>query len=312
MSGRASATAFAPASVGNVGVGFDILGHSVAALGDRVRAVRTTAPGVRIRAIRGVVPDLPLDAEKNTAGRAVLALLADLEVPHGVELEIEKGIPLGSGLGGSAASAVAGVVAAAGLLDTQLDRTQLLKYAMQGEAVASGSVHVDNIAPSLYGGLVLTVGIDNPHVKQIPVPDSVRCVLVHPHMVLNTREARAILNRSVTLSDVIWQQANLAGFLAACYTSDLALLRESLLDVVIEPQRQSLIPGFAEVKAAAIAAGAIGCSISGAGPTVFAWVETPQAEAVKTGMVDAFRRHNLATDAWVSTIDRSGARIVGD
>jgi len=159
---------------------------------------------------------------------------------------------------------------------------------------------------------VLTVGIDNPHVKQIPVPESVRCVLVHPHMVLNTREARAILNRSVTLSDVIWQQANLAGFLAACYTSDLALMRESLLDVVIEPQRQSLIPGFGDVKAAAMAAGAIGCSISGAGPTVFAWTETGEAEAVRAGMVDAFQRHGLATDAWVSTIDRSGARIVGD
>jgi homoserine kinase len=312
VSGRASATAFAPASVGNVGVGFDILGHSVEALGDRVRAVRTSNPGVTIRTIRGVVPDLPLAAEKNTAGRAVLALLAETGARHGVELEIEKGIPLGSGLGGSAASAVAGVVAAAGLLDHPLDRTQLLKFAMQGEAVASGSVHVDNIAPSLYGGLVLTVGIDNPHVKQIPVPDAVRCVLVHPHMVLNTREAREILDRSVPLSDVIWQQANLAGFLAACYTSDLALLRESLLDVVIEPQRQGLIPGFADVKAAAIAAGALGCSISGAGPTVFAWAEASRAETVRSGMVAAFRRHDLATDDWVSKIDRSGARIVAD
>jgi homoserine kinase len=310
--GRASATAFAPASVGNVGVGFDILGHSVAALGDRVRAVRTERKGVTIRAIRGVVPDLPLAADKNTAGKAVLALLTEVGADCGIELEIEKGIPLGSGLGGSAASAVAGVVAATGLLGLSLDRTQLLKFAMQGEAIASGSVHVDNIAPSLYGGLVLTVGIDNPHVKQIPVPETVRCVLVHPHMVLNTREARAILQRSVDLSDVIWQQANLAGFLAACYTSDLPLLRESLLDVVIEPQRQRLIPGFTDVKAAALGANALGCSISGAGPTVFAWTEAPAAEAVRNAMVDAFRRHGLETDSWVSTIDRTGARVVGD
>lgn len=313
MSGaRASATAFAPASVGNVGVGFDILGHSVAALGDRVRVVRRSERGVAIRSITGVVADLPLAAEKNTAGMAVLALARELELPFGFELEIEKGIPLGSGLGGSAASAVAAVVAAAALVEEPLDRTRLLKFAMQGEAVASGSVHVDNIAPSLFGGLVLTVGIDNPFVKQVPVPESVRCVLVHPHMVLATREARAILGKSVALSDVIWQQANLAGFLAGCYTSDLPLIRESLLDVVIEPQRQVLIPGFVAVKQAALAAGALGGSISGAGPTVFAWAEQQDAENVRAGMVAAFRAHGLESDSWVSGIDREGARVVGD
>ena len=309
---RTSATAFAPASVGNVAVGFDILGHTVAALGDRVTVTRRAQPGVSIRSIRGVVLDLPLAAEKNTAGMAVLALARDLELPFGFDLEIEKGIPLGSGLGGSAASAVAGVVAAAALVDEPLDRTQLLKYAMQGEAVASGSVHVDNIAPSLFGGLVLTVGIDNPFVKQIPVPESIRCVLVHPHMVLATREARAILSKTVPLPDVIWQQANLAGFLAGCYSNDIALIRESLLDVVIEPQRQVLIPGFAEVKQAALAAGALGASISGAGPTVFAWADEADAERVRSGMVEAFARHGLDSDSWVSAIDRAGARVVSD
>jgi homoserine kinase len=309
---RSSATAFAPASIGNVAVGFDILGQSVAALGDRVRISRRAEPGVAIRSIKGVVQDLPLAAEKNTAGMAALALQKELGLTFGFELEIEKGIPLGSGLGGSAASAVAAVVAAAALVDRPLDRTQLLKFAMQGEAVASGSVHVDNIAPSLFGGLVLTVGIDNPHVKQIPVPASVRCVLVHPHMVLPTREARAILSRTVALSDVIWQQANLAGFLAGCYTADLPLIRESLLDVVIEPQRQVLIPGFTEVKQGALAAGALGCSISGAGPTVFAWAEASEADAVCANMVAAFKRHGLETDNWVSAIDLAGARVVGD
>ena len=309
---RRSATAFAPASVGNVAVGFDVLGQAVGALGDRVRAVLRYEPGVSIRAIRGVVEDLPLAAEKNTAGMAVLAMVKELDLGQGFDLEIQKGIPLGSGLGGSAASAVAAVVAAAALVERPLERTQLLKFAMQGEAVASGSVHVDNIAPSLYGGLVLTVGIDNPHVKQIPVPDDVRCVIVHPHMVLGTREARAILSKTVPLGDVIWQQANLAGFLAACYTSDIALMRESLLDVVIEPQRQVLIPGFSAVKAAALAARAIGCSISGAGPTVFAWAESADAERVRAGMVAAFAAHGLAADAWVSDIGREGAHVVGD
>ena len=309
---RKSATAFAPASVGNVGVGFDILGHTVAALGDNVRATRRAERGVAIRSITGTVENLPLEAEKNTAGMAVLAMCRELGLPYGFDLDIEKGIPLGSGLGGSAASAVAGIVAATALVGERLDRTELLKFAMQGEAVASGSVHVDNIAPSLYGGLVLTVGIDNPFVKQIPVPDSIRCVLVHPHMVLPTREARAILSKSVPLSDVIWQQANLAGFLAGCFTNDIALIRESLLDVVIEPQRQVLIPGFVDVKQAALAAGALGGSISGAGPTVFAWVDEADAEKVRVAMVDAFLRHGLDSDSWVSTFDRAGARVVGD
>jgi homoserine kinase len=307
---RTTATAFAPASVGNVAVGFDILGHTVAALGDRVTATRREQPGVSIRSIRGVVADLPLAAEKNTAGMAALALQRDLGLDYGVDLDVIKGIPLGSGLGGSAASAVAAVVAAAALVEQPLDRTQLLKFAMQGEAVASGSVHVDNIAPSLFGGLVLTVGIDNPHVKQVPVPEAIRCVIVHPHMVLGTREARAILSPTVALADVIWQQANLAGFLAGCYTSDLPLIRASLLDVVIEPQRQELIPGFAAVKQAALDAGALGCSISGAGPTVFAWTEERDAAAVRAGMVEAFRKHGLASDSWASTIDREGARLV--
>jgi homoserine kinase len=307
---RTRATAFAPASVGNVAVGFDILGHTVAALGDRVTATRRPEPGVSIRSITGVVADLPLEAERNTASRAALALQQELGLTYGFDLEIEKGIPLGSGLGGSAASAVAAVVATAALVDSPPGRTQLLKFAMQGEEVASGSVHVDNIAPSLYGGLVLTVGIDNPHVKAIPVPESVRCVIVHPHMMLATREARAILKPTVPLGDVIWQQANLAGFLAGCYTDDLPLIRESLLDVVIEPQRQVLIPGFADVKQAALDAGALGCSISGAGPTMFAWAEAHDADAVCAGMVAAFARHGLETDRWVSAIDRQGARLV--
>jgi len=309
---RERATAFAPASVGNVAVGFDILGHTVAALGDRVTVTRREAPGVTIRSIRGVVADLPLAAERNTAGMAALALQRALRLPFGFELDVVKGIPLGSGLGGSAASAVAAVVAAAALVEEPLDKTRLLQFAMQGEEVASGSVHVDNIAPSLFGGLVLTVGIDNPHVKRIPVPDVVRCVLVHPHMVLATREARAILRPTVALSDVIWQQANLAGFLAGCFTGDLPLIRESMLDVVIEPQRQALIPGFAEVKQAALDAGALGCSISGAGPTVFAWTEAPAAEAARAGMVAAFARHGLESDSWVSAIDPAGARVVDD
>jgi homoserine kinase len=307
---RQRATAFAPASVGNVAVGFDVLGHSFQAIGDRVRASRVKEPGVRIQSVTGAAVDLPREPERNTAGMAVLAMVQDLKLDFGIDLEIEKGIPLGSGLGGSAASAVAGVVAANALLPKPLGKLELLKFAMRGEAVASGTVHVDNIAPSLYGGLVLTVGIDNPNVKQIPVPPSVRCVLVHPHMMLSTREARQILNRSIDLSDVIWQSANLAGFLTGCFTGDLRLIRESLEDVIIEPQRKVLIPGFQAVKDGALGNGALGCSISGAGPTVFAWCEAPQAEQVRDAMVAGFAAHQLASDAWISALDPAGARVV--
>ena len=307
---RQSATAFAPASIGNVAVGFDVLGHSFQAIGDRVTARRVAVPGVTITSITGTTVDLPKEPEKNTAGMAVLSMVRDLNLDFGIELAIEKGIPLGSGLGGSAASAVAGVVAANALLATPLSQLELLKFSMKGEAVASGAVHVDNIAPSLFGGLVLTVGIDNPNVKQIPVPKTVRCVLVHPHMMLSTREARQILNRSIDLSNVIWQSANLAGFLTGCFTNDLQLIRESLEDVIIEPQRQVLIPGFQAVKHGAMSNGALGCSISGAGPTIFAWCEENDAERIRDAMVAGFQAHRMQTDAWISTLDAMGARVV--
>jgi homoserine kinase len=311
MTIKQSATAFAPASIGNVAVGFDVLGHSFQAIGDRVTATRSSTPGVRITAITGTVADLPREPERNTAGMAVLSMVNDLKLDFGIDLAIEKGIPLGSGLGGSAASAVAGVVAANALLPQSLSKLELLKFAMKGEAVASGAVHVDNIAPSLFGGLILTVGIDNPNVKQIPVPATVRCVLVHPHMMLSTREAREILNRSIDLSNVIWQSAHLAGFLTGCFTGDLQLIRESLEDVIIEPQRQVLIPGFKAVKKGAIDNNALGCSISGAGPTVFAWCEEPDAQRIRDAMVSAFKAHGLDSDAWISTLNPEGARIVG-
>jgi homoserine kinase len=307
---RDKATAFAPASVANVAVGFDVLGHSFQAIGDRVTARRIPERTVRIASITGTSVELPTDPEQNTAGMGVLSMLNDLKLDFGVELSIEKGIPLGSGLGGSAASAVASVVATNALLDQPVGKIELLKFAMKGEQVASGSVHVDNIAPSLFGGLVLTVGIDNPNVKQIPVPPSVRCVLVHPHMMLSTREARNILNRSIDLSNVIWQSANLAGFLTGCFTGDLQLIRDSLEDVVIEPQRKVLIPGFQAVKDGAMGNGAMGCSISGAGPTIFAWCEEPDAARILDAMVAGFTANGLQSDAWISTLDRVGAQIV--
>jgi homoserine kinase len=308
--GSATAIAFAPGSVGNVAVGFDILGHSVSVVGDHVLAKRIPERIVRIAGIIGVTRNLPLEADRNTAGVAVQGLMDAAGLDHGFELTIRKGIPFGSGLGGSAASAVAAVVAANALLQEPADTIRLLKCAMHGEAVASGAAHVDNIAPSLVGGLVLTVGIDDPIVKQIPVPDLLRCVLVRPHMELQTRASRGVLQKTVLLSDVVWQEANLAGFLTGCFTGDLDLIRASFSDVMIEPQRKSLIPGFEAVKQAALASGALGCSISGGGPTMFAWCEETHAGGVRDAMVATFRANDLQSDAWIVSIVPEGARLV--
>ena len=304
------ATAFAPAATANVAIGFDILGFSIGALGDRATVRSIDEPTVRMRAIRGVVQDLPLEAGRNTAGRALQAMCQLLALPFGFEIEIDKGIPLASGLGGSAASAVAAVVAANALLARPASQIELLKFAMQGEAVASGSLHVDNIAPALYGGLVLTVGIDNPRIKQIPVPPMIRAVIVHPHMLLATKQARAILRRSVDMADFVWQTANLAGFISGCYTNDLDMIRESFEDVVIEPQRSALIPGFADVRRAALSAGALGCSISGAGPTMFAWCLESHAHAVREAMVVEFSHHGMESDHWTTAIEPVGAHVI--
>jgi homoserine kinase len=257
-----------------------------------------------------VAAELPREPCDNTAGRALLALQEALALPFGFRVEIDKGIPLGSGLGGSAASAVAAVVAANALLPRPVSRLELLQFAMTGEAVASGARHADNIAPSLFGGLALTVGIDHPRVKLIPVPAAIRAVIVHPHMFLATSQARAILKLSVELSDFVWQTAHLAGFISGCYTDDLDMIRASFEDVVIERQRAALIPGFQEVRRGAMEAGALGCSISGAGPSMFAWTLEPTASAVLAAMRREFARHSLATDHWVVEVRSAGARLI--
>ncbi|HEY1491123.1 MAG TPA: homoserine kinase [Steroidobacteraceae bacterium] len=314
MSGPAAGTravAFAPASVGNVAIGFDILGFAVGVLGDRVTATRRSGRGVQISAVRGIAGELALDPAQNTAGQALLALIEAVQPDFGFSIEIDKGIPLGSGLGGSAASAVAAVVAGNALLPEGCARGELLKFALAGEQVASGSRHMDNIAPSLYGGLVLTVGIDHPRVKQIPVPAGVRAVVVHPHMFLATSKARAILKGSVAMADFVWQTANLAGFISGCYTDDLDMIRASFEDVVIEPQRQALIPGFLAARRGAMAAGALGCSISGAGPSMFAWATADTAPAVEQAMQAAFGAESLKCDTWIIEVNSPGARVIG-
>lgn len=303
-----TATAFSPASIGNACVGFDLLGHSFAGAGDRVTARRIDDPCVRIRAIRGLDLVLPLDAERNTAGQALIALRKALDLPFGLEVEIEKGIPLGSGMGGSAASCVAALIAANALLDEPLSRAALYPFALDGESVASGSRHGDNVGPMLLGGLVLTTA---ERMVKIDVPEAWHCVLVHPDQVLETRRAREALRGDYALGEFVSQSANLAQVLIGCMRGDEELVRAGFADVLVEPRRAPLIPGFAQVKQAALNAGAFGASISGAGPSVFAWFATQsEAEAAAAPMQSAFATAGFSSQSYVSPVAGPRAEVM--
>ena len=300
-------TAYSPASVGNVGVGFDILGHAIEGAGDRVTAQRIDEPVVRVDEIRGVVVDLPRDPQRNTAACAVAALRLAQGIKFGIALRIEKGIALGSGMGGSAASATAALVAANALLDAPLPREALYPFALEGEAAASGGRHGDNVGPQLLGGLVLAT---HDRLLRVPVPAGLVCVLVHPGMVLETRRAREALREPFVIGDFVAQSANLALLLAGCWNNDLALIRSGLNDVLVEPRRAPLIPGFAQVKQAALDHGALGASISGAGPSVFAWfAQSAQAQRGAAAMRGAFAHVGLASEALLGPVDARGAQL---
>lgn len=305
---RQQASAFSPASVGNVGVGFDILGHVIEGVGDTVTVRRIDAPEVRIASITGATVDLPLDAPGNTAGAALISLREALDLPFGFEVEIEKGIPLGSGMGGSAASCVAALVAANALLDAPLSREQLYPHALVGEAVASGGKHGDNLGPMLLGGLVLATA---EHLVRIPVPEAWHSVLVHPDAILETRRARAALQGDYALKDFVAQSANLSLVLAGCHAGNASLVRAGLQDILVEPRRAPLIAGFDAAKQAALDAGAMGASISGAGPSVFAWFASrAEAEGAAPAVQAAFAAAGFDSQAWVSPINATGAQLV--
>lgn len=302
------ARAFSPASVGNAAVGFDILGHAIAGVGDTVTVRRIAAPEVRINAIRGTPFALPLHAPDNTAGAALIALREALALPFGFEVEIDKGIALGSGMGGSAASCVAALVAANALLDAPLPREALYPFALEGEAVASGGRHGDNLGPMLLGGLVLSTA---ERLVPIPVPDAWHSLLVHPEAVLETRRARAALQGSYALGEFVEQSANLALVLSGCFTADASLVRAGLRDVLVEPRRAGLIGGFHAARDAALVAGAMGASISGAGPSVFAWFERRDAAlAAQAAVQQAFADAGFDSQGWVSPLNAPGAQLL--
>ena len=301
------AMAFAPASVGNIGVGFDILGHTIEGPGDRAIVRRIDEPVVRIAAIRNNAVALPYEAARNTAGAALVAMRDALALPFGFEIELDKGISFGSGMGGSAASCVAALVAANELLDAPLRRDALYPFALVGEAVASGGLHGDNVGAMLLGGVVLAT---HDRLLRIPVPDAWHCVLVHPNATLETRRARDALTGAYALREFVAQSANLALFLHGCHTGDEVVVRAGLNDVLVEPRRAPLIAGFDVVKRAALDGDALGASISGAGPSVFAWFATREAAiAAAQPMRDAFTSVGIDSESFVSPINGPAASV---
>jgi homoserine kinase len=308
-----SVSAFAPASIGNVGVGFDMLGLALADVGDRVVARRSDGDRVTVAEVRGrdgeIHPYLSTNAAENTASIAAQALWDAHGNGGSVELIVHKGVPLQSGMGSSAASAVAAVVAANGLLDSPLEIEALLPYALEGEKFASGGMHTDNVAPSLFGGLTLSPEILLPEIIRLPTPDGVSAVLMHPDLQVNTAHARRALPKSISLKLWLDQQGLLAGFITACTTGDIDLIGKTLRDVAIEPRRSGNVPCFDEVVAAAGKAGALGATLSGSGPSIFALCRDNDARNVASAMEQACRGHGIGCQSWVSPMNAPGAYV---
>jgi len=309
---RTGIKVFAPATVANVACGFDILGFALNKPGDEIIARFSDKPGLRITKITGAKGKLPLEVEKNTAGVSAMRLLEHLgEEKRGIELEIHKKMPFGSGLGSSAASAVAGVMAINELLKRPLTKRQILPFAVLGEQVADGAYHADNVAPSLLGGMVFIR--DNPtlDVHRLPLMRGLYASVIYPHIEILTKDARDVLSDQVSLKDSITQNGNLGGLIVGLYNSDLDLISRSLQDVIIEPQRAKLIPGFQQVKEAALNAGALGCSISGAGPSIFALsANSLIAENVGDGMQKVFTDLKIKSELFQSPINQEGAILL--
>jgi homoserine kinase len=306
---------FAPASASNLGPGFDVLGLALPRPGDVVTAELVEAPGLDITEVSGDGGQLSRDPAQNVAGvaaQSVLSYLASVRRDNlpGVRLRIHKQMPLASGLGSSAASSVAGAMAVNELFDRPIAKPDLLVHALAGERAASGSMHADNVAPSLLGGIVLIRGYEPLEVIELPVPASLRVTLVHPHCRIETARARALLRgHGFTIEQAVANLGNLGALVAGLYRGDVELVGRAIEDRLVEPLRMSLIPGYAAVKAAARQAGALGCSISGSGPSLFAFTDSDVSSArVATAMREAFREAaGLDSDSYSGPVNTVGA-----
>lgn len=306
---RDAVKVWAPATVANVAIGYDILGFAIDGPGDEIILKKGTKKGLKIVKITGANNKLPFDPEKNTAGFAALRLLEELGLQdEPLEMTIRKKMPFGSGLGSSAASAAAGVFAVNELFKTQLHKSKILKHAVAGEQIADGAWHADNVAPSLLGGMTLIRDNATLDVHKLYIPKGLQVVVIYPRIEVLTKDSRAILSDKITLDQHIAQSGNLGGFIVGMYNSDFDLIQRSLQDIIIEPQRAQLIPEFYTMKEAAMEAGALGFSISGAGPSMFALTNnTLVSENILEAAKKIYKKKKIRIKTWHSDINHEGA-----
>lgn len=306
-----SVKAFAPATVANVSCGFDILGFAIDAMGDTVELVRKDEPGLTVVSIEGDEGRLPYEVDKNTCAVAIQAMLDEYGEQVGMDIYLKKGLPLGSGMGSSAASAVAALVAANRLLGDPFEKKELLPFAIAAEKAACGAGHADNVAPSLLGGFVLIRDYHPLDVIKLHVPKGLYCALLHPHFELKTSDSRSVLRDQISLKHSTIQSGNVAGFIAGLYQEDFDLISRSLKDVIAEPYRAVLIPGFYEMREALKSIGALGMGISGSGPTLFALSKgSEKAEEIRKAAEEIYQKVGLGVDVYFSEINTRGAYLI--
>jgi len=306
---KSSLKIFAPATISNVGPGFDLMGFALEQPGD-IMVVAPNNTG-KIRIINNSNAVLPEDPEKNVSGVAVLALLEALGCTTGFDLILETKINPGSGIGSSAASCTAAVVGVNELLNRPFTQKELLPFAMKGEFVASGSIHADNVAPALFGGFILIRNYDPIDIVRIDAPQDLICTVAHPNIEIKTSESRKLIPKELSVKKTLEQCGNIAGLLAGLLGSDYQLNGRSLHDVIAEPVRAALIPGYLEIKSRLHETGALGGNISGSGPSVFALSDNTES-AKKAGILmrDVFEKNGLECNVYVSKVSRQGTRLI--
>jgi len=308
---RKNVAVFAPASISNIGPGFDVLGLAIENPGDVVTAARRKEPGLGF-SVSSNNADIPADSARNVSAHVALIMLDEFRPPFGISMVLHKRMPVGSGLGSSAASSVASVMAVNHLLPRRLQKCDLLRFAIEGERMVTGTAHADNVAPSLLGGVCLVRSYDPLDVVSLSVKNTVRWVVLHPQLVVRTEDARRVLPAQISLKDATRQWGNVSGLTSGLARGDAALIGKCVEDVIVEPARAHLIPGFYDIKSAALAAGATGCSISGSGPSIFAVASSDaRAKRIAAAMTIACERYaGVKSDVTISRVNMKGATLV--
>ncbi|MFO7841743.1 MAG: homoserine kinase [Fidelibacterota bacterium] len=306
-------SAFAPASIGNVSVGFDCLGLALERPGDIVSIETGCLPGAELVEVQGDGGALPRETARNAAGAVVQKILQALGRRDALAVRLKKNLPLESGLGSSAASSAAAAVAANAFLGSPFSRQELLPFAMEGERIACGAPHADNAAPALLGGITLIRSDDPADIISIPYPDELYCAVIHPEIKVATRQARTVLPLAVPREVAIRQSSHLAAFVSGLHQSDWELIARSMVDFIAEPFRKGLIPHFDEIKSAVRGTGTLGCGISGSGPSIFALCKgKTSAERTAAAMGEVYDTYKIMYETYVSAVNGKGAELLTD